>query len=162
MPRVHMVKKARKDNPAVKKGEPYYYWTFGKRYSATYPRPSQLTQSEFLSQIYSFAEECEDFKVDDSDPVAAMEELQSFAESMADQIEELGEEQQSKKDDLPENFQEGPTGQLFESRYDACEEMASTLRDIDFDIDEDLSDEEKQARLEEALGEVQNVSYDGE
>lgn len=67
MTKAHFVKKAAKDNPAVKKGEPYWWWKFmvggrggPKHYSATRPRPSQLTQSEFLSAIYSQQEDLED------------------------------------------------------------------------------------------------------
>ena len=63
MPRLHYVKKARKDNPAVKAGEPYYWWKHAwsaKQYSKTRPRPSQLTQSEFMSEYLSMGEDFED------------------------------------------------------------------------------------------------------
>ena len=43
MPRVNYVKKARKNNPAVKRGESYFWWKFrygGKQYSKTRPRQS--------------------------------------------------------------------------------------------------------------------------
>ncbi len=56
MARAHFVKKARKDNPAagIKAGDSYYWWKFrrgGKHYSKTAPRPSQLTQSEYLRRL---------------------------------------------------------------------------------------------------------------
>lgn len=60
MARAHFVKKARKDNPAVKAGESYYWWKFRrgpKRYSKERPRPSQLTQSEFYGQVYGLQED---------------------------------------------------------------------------------------------------------
>ena len=63
MPKVHHVKKARKDNRAVKKGESYYWWKFAyssKRYSKTYPKASQLTQSDKLSRYYEAQETVDD------------------------------------------------------------------------------------------------------
>ena len=63
MPRVTFVKKARKDNPVAKKGEPYYWWQFAfgtKQYSKTQPARSQLTQSSFLSQLYELQDGMEE------------------------------------------------------------------------------------------------------
>ena len=64
MPRVHHVKAA-KDYPdhGIKKGEMYFHWKFrygGKHRSKVRPRSSQLTQSDFLSQMYGIQEEIED------------------------------------------------------------------------------------------------------
>jgi len=69
MPRVNHVKKARKDNPVCKKGESYYWWKFrfgGKKYSLTYPKQSQLTQSPYLSVIY----DCQDLWGEITDPTS--------------------------------------------------------------------------------------------
>ena len=66
MPRVHHVKKARKDNSAVKAGQPYYWWKFrygGVRKSASYPRQSQLCQgknSMFYAAIEALEDVCKD------------------------------------------------------------------------------------------------------
>jgi hypothetical protein len=53
VPKVNFVKAAAKDNRVAKKGESYYWWKFrygSKHMSKTPPRPSQLTQSDFLSR----------------------------------------------------------------------------------------------------------------
>lgn len=64
MPKVHFVKRARKDNPAVKAGESYYWWKNRhgpKRYSVEYPRPSQLVSSSKLAEYLATQEEVEDY-----------------------------------------------------------------------------------------------------
>jgi len=131
MPKVHFVKKARKDHPPdIKKGESYYHWKFrygGIRRSKTRPKPSQLTQSEFLSQLYDLQERrdavCEHGPTDDFDS------FKTEIEDIADEIESLGEECSEKHDNMPEQLQDGDVGQLLEERASRCEDMAQELRD---------------------------------
>ena len=166
MPRVHFVKSARKDNPVVKKGESYYWWstriTVGKRYvsqkhrSKTEPKPSQLTSSDFLSQMYGFEEQIGEFSATSAD------DLRSEVESIAEEIRTLGEEQQEKLDNMPEGLQEGPTGQMLQERLDGCEAMADELEQVDFDDYEEGSEETEEEWLEGKLSEVQGVAYSGE
>jgi len=85
MPKVHCVKAARKDYPecGIKKGDTYYWWKFrfgGKHESKTYPKQSQLTQSEFLSQVYALNERLED--LDASIYIDDPESLSSDLEEM--------------------------------------------------------------------------------
>jgi len=59
------VKSARKAIPdhGIKVGDSYYWWKFrfgGKHISRYWPRPSQLTQSEFYSTLYGCQETIED------------------------------------------------------------------------------------------------------
>ena len=162
MPRVHFVKKARKDYPAfgIKKGDSYYWWKFrygGIYKSKTQPRPSQLTQSEFLSTIYAIVEEIQDVTIDDFNSI---EELKEFIEEKAEEIRTLGEEQEDKLNNMPEGLQDGEIGCLLQDRADACYEMADELENIE--IDEELSEEEREERLQEILDEIQNVEYCGE
>ena len=86
MPRVYFVKKARKDYPVgIKKGDSYYWWKFrygGIHRSKTRPRPSQLTQSEFLSTIYAIIEEIQDVTITDFNSI---EELKEFIEEKAEE-----------------------------------------------------------------------------
>lgn len=75
MPRVHYVKKARKDNGCVSKGESYYWWKFrygSKCMSKKPPKASQLTQSEFLSTVYDINERIEECACD------SLEDLEMF------------------------------------------------------------------------------------
>lgn len=161
MPRVHFVKKARKDNRVVKKGESYYYWTFrhgGKRMSKTRPRPSQLTQSEYYQAIRGMVEEVEDMTLDaDNDDI--MSDLEDIIEDMSNRLEELAEEQYEKKENMPEGLQEGPTGQLLEERSDMLESAQSDLDGIDRDLpnkDDFETDEEWTAEVAEKLEEIRS------
>lgn len=139
MPRVHFVTKARKDNPAVKKGESYYWWKFrygGKRYSATRPRPSQLTQSAYYGSVRSLVEMIEDTSVgDDSDWESLVDEVKSELDNMRDEC-------QSSLDNMPDSLQYSPTGELLQERIDALENAEMEVDSIEaFEFDEDEVDE---------------------
>lgn len=140
MARVHFVKAARKDYPdaGIKKGESYYWWEF--RYGGTHkskerPKPSQLTQSEFLSQAYALNERIEELSADNA------EDLKSEVEDICSEIRSLGEEQADKISNMPDSLQEGPTGEMLQNRADACEEWADNLEQVDLDIDEPTEDD---------------------
>lgn len=131
MPKVTFVKSARKDNPCCKKGESYYHWAFmvggrggPKNYSKTPPKASQLTQSEFLGQMCDIEDEIGALAADDG--------LEASVADIAQRIRDLGEEQDSKKDGMPDGLQEGPTGQLLQARSERCGEIADELEGIDF------------------------------
>jgi hypothetical protein len=78
MPRVHHVKKARKDNPVAKVGESYYWWKnfrSPKRFSKTFPKRSQLTGSDKLSRLYGAAEDVSE--IDSWETQAAIDTIKS-------------------------------------------------------------------------------------
>ena len=132
MPQVHFVKKARKDNPVAKKGESYYWWQFAfssRSYSKTRPRPSQLTRSEFLGQMYGFQEDLEDLAaaLDDEPDEDALSEFADEVSSKADDVRTLGEEQTEKRDNMPEALQDSDTGELLQTRSEACDTIADEL-----------------------------------
>jgi len=140
MPRVHFVEKARKDNPICKKGESYYHWKFRhgpKKYSKIKPRPSQLTQSVFLSTVYDINDRIEALEALDLD------ELQSQISEISDELRTLGDEQQDNMYNMPDGLQQGDTGQLLERRADECANLADQLEELDFDsVSEDTLKEE--------------------
>lgn len=143
MPRVHHVNKARKNNPAVKRGESYYWWKFrygGKRYSATRPRPSQLTQSAYYSTVRALVEQIEDADVTDNNDFVTLQD------DVASELANLLDETQSSLDNMPEPLQYSPTGELLQERIDACENAQSEVESADeFDEDEpDLDDFEQE------------------
>jgi hypothetical protein len=126
MPRVKHVMKARKDNPACQAGESYYWWKFrygGKHYSLTPPKASQLTQSEFLGQMYDFADRLSELN-EEAVVGGAIEEI-------ATEIRDLGCECEEKIQNMPESLQSSPTGEMLQERYDACEAMADELDNIE-------------------------------
>ena len=157
MARAHYVKKARKDNPAVKAGESYWWWQFrfgGKRYSATQPRSSQLTQSAYYSTIRSICEGIDDWKGGAGD-------LESLRDELVQQLQAAGEECQESLDNIPEALQEAPTGELLQERIDTCEGGVSELESYDIETgvqeiadDEDMDDEEKETALQEWVDET--------
>jgi hypothetical protein len=126
MARVHFVKSARKDNPVAKKGESYYWWKpmiggrgASKRYSKERPSRSQLTNSEFLSQLYGIEDE----------QITKATEPQDLRDA-AEALRELGQEEQGKFDNMPDGLQQGDTGQMIEERAQNCESWADELDTI--------------------------------
>lgn len=121
--------KAAKDYPeaGIKKGEMYYYtriktgpYSSRQIRQKTPIRPSQMTSSDFLSQFYGLQEQLQDY----SDGIAG---LADFLNDIASQARELGQEQQEKFDNMPDNLQQGETGQLLEERANAMDEWADSL-----------------------------------
>ena len=159
MPRVTHVKKARKDNTACKAGESYYWWSFrfgGKHYSKNYPKRSQLTQSEFLSQMY----EIEDDILGKADECKTVEDLQSLIEEATSALDSLSSEEDDKFQNMPEGLQYGPTGELLEERSQGSLDMVSELEDIDLEYDPE-TDGDKAEWLEGKIEEVAQISYQG-
>ena len=158
MARAVFVAKARKDNPVAKAGESYFWWKFrfgGKHYSKERPRPSQLTQSEFLGQLYSIQEEMQDAKPED------MDDLRGLVEDWASQLRELGEEQEEKQGNMPDALQDSPTGELLQERAAGMEEMADELESIDLE-EEPGEGETKADLLGNAMEALGAVDYNGE
>lgn len=118
---------ARKDYPqqGIAKGDTYWFCQIktGPRSSRTLRQKtpfkrSQLTSSDYLSQLYDW----EDGKAE----IGEMDSAQEFA----DTIRSLGEEQGEKFDNMPEGLQQGQTGEMLEARRDACEQAAEEIEEI--------------------------------
>ncbi len=165
-------------------GPDHYKWTTrpggrGKgiiHRSATYPKPQQLTSSDFLIQVYDLQ--------DRLDALAADENLESERDSIAEDIRALGEEQQEKLDNMPEGLQQGSTGEMLQERIDGCEAWADEIESVeipeppeeddedagdktagdedDEDVDDDADPEQDhQDALDSALEEIQQCAYQG-
>jgi len=140
MARATFVKHARNDYPSqgIEKGDAYWWWKFrfgGKHYSKTAPRPSQLTQSEYLSTAYALQEQIEDIKVEDDNLQAVVDDLRS----VGDEIRALGTEQEEKIGNMPDSLQESDTAQMLQDRSEACESLADEIETAAGEI-EDLID----------------------
>jgi uncharacterized protein YicC (UPF0701 family) len=146
VPRVHQ-RKAAKDYPSdgIAKGETYYTWSIKlqrgglvKR-SKTYPKPQQLTTSEYRIAVLDLID-----RINDAEDIDALR-------SVADDIRELANEQQEKLDNMPEGLQQGATGELIQERQQECESWAD---DVDAACDQlestlsDIDDEEAEANPE--------------
>lgn len=161
MPRVYSVKKARKDHGnGIKKGDSYYFWTFmhgPTMKSKTYPKPSQLTRSEYLSQGYGIQESLDRL-------FQTFDDIEGDVEQVKDELEQLRDETQEKYDNQPPGLQEGDTGQLLQERADLVDELISRIEDIEMEYDEDVefTEEEKNDKLKEVKDEVYSILADFE
>lgn len=155
MPRVHFVKAARKDNPVAKKGESYYWWKpmvggrgGAKRYSKERPSRSQTTQSEFLSTLYGI----------EDGSMASAQTPEDF-NAVAEELRDLGQEQQDKYDNMPEGLQQGDTGQMLEERAQNCESWADEIEQAATELESKLEGFEDRWDEWEAFRAAQ-ISYD--
>lgn len=184
MPRVHFVKKARKDNPVAKRGESYYWWKFRygpKRYSKTQPKASELTQSQYLSVIY----ECQERFSYINDPTCMSIEYESLHEitdalsgaqnelsDIADSLEELIDQYEESASNIEEHFQYSELAENLRTAGDECQSTVDALRDLaqecedahsevesliqDFDEAEDVQDE----LVSDIEDVINNISWD--
>jgi len=121
------------------------------------PTRSQMTSSDFMATLYGIEDDMAALTIE-----AIKEDAQNVIDSIKGQLEELRDETEEKRDNMPESLQDAPTGELLQGRYDSVEEMIGELEDIDLEIDEELTEEEKQERYEEILQAIQDVGYSGE
>jgi len=151
---------ARKDYGDIKAGEKYWFVQIktGPRSSRTLRQKtpfkrSQLTSSDYLSQLYDWE--------DEKNQIGDMDSAQDFA----DRIRTLGEEQQGKLDNMPEGLQQGSTGELIQERIDACEAAADEIETIISDWESerdswepDPDDDDGEFDAEEFIDRVRDVS----
>ena len=145
MPNVTLVRKARKDNPVCKAGESYYWWKFrngGRNYSLTYPKPSQLTQSVYLSVIYDCQEqwsgldEPSNIEADQWDRAYIVSWLGEIANSM-ESIEEYLRELVDQYEEAASNMEEYFSGvERIDQLRDCGMECDSTCDEITTIVDE--------------------------
>lgn len=160
MPIVHHVKSARKAQRkyGIKVGDSYYWWrtrrTVGKTYqtikhvSKTRPRPSQLTSSPFLQEVYSLLEDIEDtYETND---------LEGYRDGWKDTAQGILDGEQEKLDNLPQSLQDGSSGQEIQSRIDALQSFIEALEAIDIPEYED----DGEGTLGDALEEFKALEID--
>lgn len=177
--KVHHVKSARKPDPkyGIQVGDSYYWWKFRYRSiikSKTYPKQSQLTQSPFLSQMYTIQE-------DMIETIEFSDTLESDVECIINELRMLQEECESSLENMPEQLQEGSyTGTMLIERIEALDEMINEFEGIECEPDyddepeaEDYEDEEmfnadhneweEDCRIKEQdlIEELQSITYDG-
>ena len=86
--------------------------------------------------LYTIEEQIESFYAENQ------EEFDSYKEGILSEIETLKDEVQERLDNMPEQLQYAPTGELLQERIDALDEWYSELESIECDIDEDSLREE--------------------
>ncbi len=95
-----------------------------KHYSATKPRRSQLTQSEYYGTLYDIQDNADSANPD-------FDDIQSEIDSIVGELESLRDETQEKFDNMPDGLQQGDSGQLLESRVSSIDDAISTLESVD-------------------------------
>lgn len=174
MPRVHHVKKARKANKQydIKKGDEYWWAAFKtgprsgfKRCWKKPPRPSQLTLSEFYSTVLGHQEAIDDSAAT-ATTVDGVHSLGSDMESAAEEIRQLGDDQEEKLNNMPEGLQQGSTGELLQSRADECQTLAdeleqagSELSSFEFEPEEGSEETEEEACRAAVEEQLSNVGW---
>ena len=150
------VPKDKSDAIFIGKGESYWWWQFkndGKHFSKTRPKNSQLTQSNYLSQLYAIQESMDDPKAE------TYEDLQAFVEDIKEQLESLKEETEGSLENMPESLQQGPTGELLQERIDALDNAINELEGIDLDFDSE-GDQTLDEWMHDKVEEIQGVSFE--
>jgi len=144
------IPKDENDPIIIHKGESYFWWQFkngGKNFSKTRPKESQLTQSNYLSQLYAIQERIEDISADDSS------DLESIVDELKSDIESLKDETEESLSNMPESLQSSPTGELLQERIDALETALSELEDIDLDDYEEPDEDDLREELKDDIDE---------
>ena len=150
MPRVTKVLSARKAKPQyqIAVGDTYYHWSMMmggrgvKRYSKTYPKRSQLTNSDFLGQMYDIMDD--QLTVEN---ISSADDLTTIAED----VKALGEEQTEKYDNMPDGLRDGPTGELLQERAQAMEEWAESIEQAAGNLETKLEELDGEREEHEAL-----------
>jgi hypothetical protein len=107
------------------------------------PRRSELTTSDFLSQMYDLEDQIGDFKVDIPDKITKevvdgiSDDIKSFVESITSELENLQSDVDDKSSNMPDNLQSSPVATMLEERSSAVGDMISELEGIDTDFDYD-------------------------
>lgn len=130
------------DTVLISKGEYYYTWTLyrsPKQFSRTYPRRQQLTNSGFLCSVYDIEDSLNSLDVSSFSDAS---ELSEAIEDIKSQAEDLMEETQSSLDNMPDQLQYSPTGELLQERVDALESFISDLENVDTDDYEEPEDDD--------------------
>ena len=123
------------------KGETYYWYK--KRYGGRiekreYPKPSELTSSEFLTSVYEIGETIPDF--------GSFQEIESWIEETKETLETVLEETDEKLNNLPEQLQYAPVGELLQNRVDSVQEWIDGLDTIELEPEQSEQDWKEEYR----------------
>lgn len=156
MARITYVKKSRKENKCsdcgkvIPVGSAYQWISFN--YGGTTVRcntcgfkPYETTANEYVREVgrinYDFA--------NDIGSASTIEDLEELKSALVTELEGIRDEQEEKRENLPEQFQDAGPGEIITERYDNLEGVIGSLEDIDFDLEEELTED-----LDEMLDKV--------
>lgn len=147
MPKVHKPKargeySCMKCKATINKGDHYYKYTKFKskptiRCIKCKPKSSDLTSSEYLTEIYLLQE---------SDFGSYVDNVSELVET----LEVIKEGCESRFESIPESLQNAPNGEMLQERIDCVESAVDTLSDIeDFDESQEIDEDETIESLRE-------------
>ena len=158
MGRVYNVKKAKKDNAVVSKGEPYFYMIFRMGATPTrkfgfakkvlfkdYPKGSEMTLNTYKSTIRSISENLtsESFYRD------------SFEDTVADivsTLEEVRDTAQESYDNMPSQLAESSSsGQMLQERFETAEANIDAIESLEL---EDLTPSDRMDEITSLIEEA--------
>lgn len=128
MPKVHCVKKARADNPAVKRGESYYWWKFPfkpKLFSKTYPTRSQLTLSDYLGCVYDLQDSISDYNI------TGVDDFHGMFDELRDQVGDIRDQCEESFNNMRVNLHVAKIGRLLTTRIRSCGDALVSLAAIE-------------------------------
>lgn len=145
MPRVKLVKAARKEHHCSYCGNPiyigsgYYWWKHKlqrgglvkKRCKGCgYPKRYMLTLSPFFSALW---------QAEDAFQPSTPDELEGAVAEFVEELESLIEEAQESLDNMPGQLQDSSeSGQLLQERIEALEGWVASLGDLDTEVPEEI------------------------
>jgi hypothetical protein len=158
MGRIYSVKKAKKDNSVVSKGEPYFYMIFRMGATPTrkfgsarkvlfknYPTPSQRTFNAYKSTIRDLVSSVtsESFYRDS---------FEDSVQTIVDELREIADTAQQSYDNMPSHLAESSaSGELLRDRFETAEQNIEAIESIEM---EDLTPSE---RLDEIVSNIDEV-----
>ena len=84
------------------------------------------------------------------------DDLESSIEVITGEIESLRDECDESLMNMPEHLQDtSDSGMMLTERIDALQEWQEELEIIDLEVDEDLTEEEKEERIDEIISELE-------
>ena len=158
MGRVYHIKKAKKDNAVVSKGEPYYYMIFRMGATPTrkfgfakkvlfknYPKASEMTMNAYKSAIRSIREEfsSENFYRDS---------WEDSVSEIVDRLTEIKDTAEESYDNMPDHLAESSSsGELLRERMETAEANIDAIESLDL---EELNPSERFDEVKEVIEEV--------
>lgn len=157
MAKVTQVQKARKPagncsrcGTAIKTGDSYFWFanrigrsSRRKNYCGNCrPRPSEITTSDKLSELYAAQESIEDsLNRGELNFEEFRDQVKSACEDAASTAHEVADQYRESKDNLPENFQNSTPGEELDEKADQCDNWAEALESAASEIESTEQDD---------------------
>jgi len=151
LPKIYHVKKAKSDNPVVKKGESYYWWKhYGRpiEFSKHKPSRSRTALSPFFSEVYD---------IEDNE-LCTIEHPEELKEAI-NRIKNLKEKTQDIFNNMPKIVLDLGVGDLLESRINSIEKWKNEIESIKEYFTELLEERKDETIIQEFMDTIALKSF---